>query len=83
MYLIVLNLYLLIKEVRFLPNFFVRFKLTHIYQLKLHVMPPLSHENVSLVRKKKISVVLPILPGCHALTTHQPMHFSLLHGPAI
>jgi hypothetical protein len=40
-----LNLYLLIKEVKFLPNFFVRFLIALTFQSNLQAMPPLMLQN--------------------------------------
>jgi hypothetical protein len=41
------NLYLLIKEVMFLPLFFVRFFIAYIFLLKLQTLPPFSEWNGS------------------------------------
>jgi hypothetical protein len=47
---IYLYLYLLIKEERFLPTFFVRFKSAPIYHVKLQGLPPLKSITVSSTR---------------------------------
>jgi hypothetical protein len=44
------SLYLLIKEGRFLPLFFVRFLITYNFVLKLPVLPPFSERNGSCGR---------------------------------
>jgi hypothetical protein len=67
-------LYLLIKEVRFLPTFFVRFSIAPRFQCKLQSLPPVSYLRLSCRR--------PILGRCAPPAEASMLHRALLvEGP--
>jgi hypothetical protein len=72
------------KEVRVLLKNFVQFIITHIYQTKLLILPPLKRMKRFSKRKEKFYIDRPRLPTTEEtpLPT-QPLHFGLLFGPAI